>query len=49
MSIEHDQITEFHYSAFHPSLHSRILNHFFRENEKYYFWKVIKKTLLPNW
>ncbi len=35
MSIEYDQITAFHYSAFRPSLHSQILNDHLEENEKY--------------
>jgi len=35
MSKEYDQITAFHYAAYRPSLHSKILNDYFGENEKH--------------
>ncbi|NNJ89173.1 MAG: class I SAM-dependent methyltransferase [Eudoraea sp.] len=35
MSKEYDEITAFHYAAYRPSLHSRILSNFFAGNSKY--------------
>jgi ubiquinone/menaquinone biosynthesis C-methylase UbiE len=35
MSVEYDQITAFHYSAFRPSLHFKILNDHFEDIEKF--------------
>lgn len=32
MSKEYDQITAFHYAAYRPSLHSKILHEYFKEN-----------------